>query len=246
MTLNSVVNKITELRKQLKSQEIDGLEFYLDKEFLLQQLANVDNKKKLFYELYLNDNKELSDDDKIVALTGITRYDIEKFGSQLKMRGISDLIDELKNFGNIIFNEIKEQIIELVGKVKDLLVAKVKEFVATLGEEFIKLVEEFGKELILSIIQQINNGGKLNTVCYMTSTKEIKLLDYIDEDEFKRFKKFSKEIRKLFEEKYEEVQSTIEGLIEKITDNDDNKKDEEKDDDKKEENKDDKTTKCCF
>lgn len=248
MLTSNLINQIHTLRKELKNQEIDGFEFYFEKENLLQELSQTSDKKELFYELFINDKtEELSNDDKIVALTGITRYDIEKFSQNMfknqnllmkfdkddkvdeKKEG-NNIIDNIKKYGNIVFEKLKEEILDLITKIKDIIIQEVKAFLKDFSPLFRNLAVKLGEELIKYVIKQINGGVSMKNILInvpkgtvikdendkditFDSENPILLSTIINKKEFKKLKEFALKIKKLYEEKYSEVEDKINKII---------------------------------
>ena len=209
--ITNCIRQIHQLRKELKHKEIDGFEFYFEKENLLQELSYTKDKKELFYDLFINDNtKELSDDDKIVALTGITRYDIEKFSNQMfrnqnllmKIEKEEDKEDEknkknkfletIKKYGNEIFEKLKNEILSLITIIKDLIVQEVKDFLNTYSPKFKELALKLGEEFIRFIIRSINGGETMKTIL-ITIPKGLSLLE-IENNESENEEEEEKEV----------------------------------------------------
>ena len=264
------INQIHTLRKELKHQEIDGFEFYFEKENLLQELAHKEDKKELFYELFINDNiNELSNDDKIVALTGITRYDLEKFTKNmfnhqnLLFKSFNNNNDDnnkeiieneeentitktIKKYGNEIFEKLKNEILDLIKIIKDLIVQEVKDFLKTYSPTFKDLMIKLGNELIKYLISQINGGNSFKSILISIPNDkkndvrdiykdndnkdninneidkgELLLSSIINKTEFNILKKFAKKIKKLYIEKYSNIENKINNIISNMNNNDD-------------------------
>ena len=186
---NNYIEQIHTLRKELKRQEIDGFEFYFEKENLLQELSHSEDKKQLFYELFINDKTaELSNDDKIVALTGITRYDIERFSQNMfrhnnllmtaegdKKEG-NNMLENIKKYGNEVFEKLKNEILDLISKIKEIIIDEVKKFLKEFSPVFKDLITKLGQELLKYIIQQINGGAVMKNIL-ITIPKDTILID---------------------------------------------------------------------
>lgn len=238
----SLLEQIHQLRKELKHQEIDGFEFYVEKENLLQELSHAEDKKQLFYELFINDKTaELSNDDKIVALTGITRYDIERF-SQYMFRhqnllftkeGGSSILENIKKYSNEIFEKLKNEILDLITKLKEIIIDEVKEFLKSFSPVFKDIITKLGYELLKYIIQQINGGNNMKnilitipkgTVLINDDGENVKfeeedtitLKSILSKKQFKKLKEFALKIKKLYEDKYAEVEDKINGIISNV------------------------------
>lgn len=245
---NECIEEIHQLRKELKKQEIDGFEFYFEKENILQELSHSEDKKQLFYELFINDNMaELSTDDKIVALTGITRYNIEKFSKKLfrnqnliltedKQGNKINLLENIKQYGNEIFEKLKNEILDLITKIKEIIIEEVKSFLKTFSPIFKDIIKKLGQELLKYIIKEIT-GGMIISDIFITIPKGTIIKNNEDEDvefeednkisldniitnkEFKKLKKFAFKIKKLYEDKYAEVENKINLIINNMNDN---------------------------
>lgn len=239
----ALIKQIHQLRKELKHQEIDGFEFYFEKENILQELSHSEDKKQLFYELFINDKTaELSNDDKIVALTGITRYDIEKFSQHMfrhqnllltENKGESSMLETIKKYSNEIFEKLKNEILNLITKLKEIIIDEVKEFLKSFSPIFKDIISKLGYELLKHIIQQINGGNNMKNI-FITIPKgtvlinddgddinfdeeeKITLNSILSKKQFKKLKEFALKIKKIYEDNYAEIEDKINGIISNV------------------------------
>jgi len=240
----ALIDQIHQLRKELKHQEIDGFEFYFEKENILQELSHSEDKKQLFYELFINDKTaELSNDDKIVALTGITRYDIERFSQHMfrhqnlllteNKEGGSSMLETIKKYSNEIFEKLKNEILDLITKLKEIIIDEVKEFLKSFSPVFKDIITKLGYELLKYIIQQINGGNNMKNI-FITIPKgtvlinddgddvnfdeeeKITLNSILSKKQFKKLKEFALKIKKIYEDNYAEVEDKINSIISNV------------------------------
>lgn len=240
---NNCIEQIHQLRKELKHQEIDGFEFYFEKENILQELSHSEDKKQLFYELFINDKTaELSNDDKIVALTGITRYDIERFSQHMfrhqnllltENKEGSSMLETIKKYSNEIFEKLKNEILNLITKLKEIIIDEVKDFLKSFSPVFKDIITKLGYELLKYIIQQINGGAVMKNILItipkgtvlinddgddvnFDEEEKITLNSILSKKQFKKLKEFALKIKKIYEDNYAEIEDKINGIISNV------------------------------